>query len=84
MLQVQLDTGEVIKVPASGVRDRQLSIYWRMMRPEFVKGCAQIMANQVRLQLSRAVTVALAVAFGGEAGGAAPAAAAVVSGCCQS
>ena len=35
-------------VPATRVADRHLSIYWRMLRPEFVKGDAETMTYRVR------------------------------------
>eukprot|EP00903_Cladosiphon_okamuranus_P015185 g14039.t1 len=41
---VRLDDGPEIIVPATRVTDRHLSIYWRMLRPEFVKGDADTMA----------------------------------------
>lgn len=35
-------------VPAKFVTDRHLSIFWRMLRPEFVKGDAEAVAYRVR------------------------------------
>lgn len=49
-VKVRLDsTGEEVdNVPATRVTDRHLSIYWRLLRPEFVKGDAETMAYRVR------------------------------------
>ncbi|CAM9842696.1 unnamed protein product, partial [Ectocarpus sp. 6 AP-2014] len=45
MYQVQLDsTNEVIEVCRDKVSDRHQSVYWRMLRPEFVKGDSETMA----------------------------------------
>eukprot|EP00904_Undaria_pinnatifida_P002276 jgi/Undpi1/12049/HiC_scaffold_4.g01748.m1 len=40
---VKLDGGEIVEVAAARVVDRCLSIYWRMLRPEFVKGDGEAM-----------------------------------------
>ncbi|CAN0478264.1 unnamed protein product, partial [Ectocarpus sp. 8 AP-2014] len=43
--QVQLDSNrEVIEVYGDEVSDRHQSVYWRMLRPEFVKGDSETMA----------------------------------------
>lgn len=48
--QVRLESPRrVVKdVPARHVIDRHMSIYWRMLRPELVKGPAEMMNFRVR------------------------------------
>lgn len=36
-VQVRLKGGVEVRVPSKLVKDRHLCIYWRMLRPEFVK-----------------------------------------------
>lgn len=46
--KIRTETGMTLdNVPASNVRDRRLSIYWRMLRPEFVKGGVQLITDRV-------------------------------------
>ncbi|CAB1116511.1 unnamed protein product [Ectocarpus sp. CCAP 1310/34] len=47
--QVQLySPDEIIEVCGDNVSDRHQSVYWRMLRPEFVKGDSETMAVVVR------------------------------------
>lgn len=48
LFQVRVDSGTEMNVSATRVADRHLSIYWRMLRPEFVKGDADTTAYRVR------------------------------------
>lgn len=45
--QVRLETGSVVCVSGQHVEDRRLSIYWRMLRPEFVKSSYPQASEQV-------------------------------------